>query len=91
MINIWHVLLCFAAGAVFPLAGVFLGAFMVYRTKRDPYDSFVRFKQPKGQAFNLDDGLEMTDEEGPPPLPDIIKKMNEKVKSQLGGEADAGN
>jgi len=90
MINIWHVLLCFTAGAFFSLSGVFLGAFMVYRTKRDPYDSFVRFREPKGQAFNLDDGMDMPAEE-PPPLPDIVKKMNEKFNSQIGGEANAGD
>jgi len=37
------------------LSGVALGGFLVFRTKREGYDSLFRAKPPEGQAFNLED------------------------------------
>ena len=42
-------------GWLFTITGVTLGGYLVYRTKRDPYDPFIRTGLEKGQAFNLED------------------------------------
>jgi hypothetical protein len=42
-------------GWLFTLSGVLLGGYLVYHTKRDPYDPFLRTGFEKGQSFNLDD------------------------------------
>ncbi len=38
------------------LSGVIIGGFLVYRTKRDPYDPLFPASQ-KGESFNIDDDL----------------------------------
>lgn len=40
-------------GCVSSLAGVALGGWFVYRTKREPYESM--FSKPEGDAYNIDD------------------------------------
>lgn len=56
MITIWHVHLAFLMGAVFCLASVVLGAYAVYRTKREPHESFWG-AAPKASVFNLPDDV----------------------------------
>ena len=40
------------------LSGVALGGWLVFKTKREGYESnLFQVKQPEGQAFNTDDGF----------------------------------
>lgn len=63
MMNTWFVITVFAIAWVSTLSGVALGGFLVFRTKREGYDSLFQVKQPEGQAFNLPD--EFTDFQQP--------------------------
>jgi len=47
----------FLAGWLSTLSGVALGGWLVYRTKRDPYDSLFSANDNNGEVFNLDDDL----------------------------------
>jgi hypothetical protein len=42
-------------GALMTLAGVALGAWFVFRTKREPHESLFRAGAEKGEAYVLDD------------------------------------
>ncbi len=65
------------------LSGVLLGGLLVFRTKKEAYEPFLQVKkQPEEQAFNLEDEFDVEEAKE---LPDIITKMNEKLKSQMGG------
>ena len=57
-ITFWHVLALMALVWLSVLSGVFIGAIFVFRTKREPHESLWQFGQPKGDAFNLDDGTD---------------------------------
>ena len=50
-------ILIFLAGWLSTLSGVALGGFLVYRTKRDPYDQLFS-RDSKGSSFNIDDDFE---------------------------------
>jgi len=49
------VLSLLVSGWLSTLSGVIVGGYLVYRTKRDPYDPFIRTGLEKGQSFHLDD------------------------------------
>lgn len=60
MMNItpWFILFSFLCGAASALIGVALGAFAVYRTKRDSYEPFFTTGRNTGEAFNIGDDFE---------------------------------
>jgi len=86
-VNVWHVLLSFLMGFGACFAGVSLGGYLVFRTKREPWEPMLSMKQPKGEAFNVGDDTGEPDAE-PAGLPPIIQKMNEKWLRQQA-EIDA--
>lgn len=58
-----ELILAFILAWACALSGVALGGFLVFRTKREGYDSLFQVKQPEGQVFNVEDGLDF----GSPP------------------------
>ncbi len=58
-----EMLIAFILAWICTLSGVALGGFLVFRTKREGYDSLFQVKQPEGKAFNIEDGLDF----GEPP------------------------
>jgi len=72
-----EVLLTFLAGWLSTLSGVALGGWLVYRTKRDPYDPLFA-SQGKGEVFNIDDDFNISDDDKTTTgLPKPTKKANE--------------
>jgi len=51
----------FIAGWLCTLSGVALGGWLVYRTKRDPYDSMFSRADNTGASFNIDDDMDQGD------------------------------
>ena len=52
--GIYDIIAVFITGSVIAMASFSLGAYFVFRTKREPYESFWP-KQPKSEAVNLDE------------------------------------
>jgi hypothetical protein len=53
----------FFLGALVVLSGVALGAYVVFRTKREPHEPFMRLQSPQGEAWT-DDVVVPAEEEG---------------------------
>lgn len=60
MTSPWILIVTFAMGTVSSLIGVMIGAYAVYRTKRDSYEPFFPTSS-KGESFNVDDDLTLVD------------------------------
>ena len=65
------------------LSGVAVGGWLVYRTKRDPYDPLFMPTQ-KGESFNLDNDLSTGQDN--PVLPKDILERNRKFQEQFDVE-----
>ena len=74
-------LLTFMAGWLSTLSGVALGGWLVYRTKRDSYDSLFS-RDNKGASFNLDDDFS-TEEPVNPDLPKATAAANGDFMNQF--------
>ncbi len=77
---------CIAFGWVSALSGVALGGYLVFKTKREPYENLWA-GSPKGEAVNLSDGLldeveSMTKDMKVGPL-GVITKQNEALRREL--------
>jgi len=68
------------------LSGVAVGGWLVYRTKRDPYDPLFMTNQ-KGDSFNLDDDLSTGQDN--PVLPREMMERNRKFQEQFDVETFA--
>lgn len=79
----------FICGMIFgwfaTLTAFALGAYVVFKTKREPYDQMFSMNQPKGDAFNLEDDFEEPKET--PEMPSIVGKMNSRFQEQMKGDA----
>ena len=64
------------------MAGVMLGGWLVYRTKRDSYDPLFT-GQGKGEAFTIDDGLGLDMPVGKSDMPPETKKANKAFMEQF--------
>ena len=56
-----EMIISFILAWICALSGVALGGFLVFRTKREGYDPLFQTKQPEGQVFNIQDGLDFRD------------------------------
>jgi len=67
------------------LSGVALGGFLVFRTKREGYDSLFRAKPPEGQAFNLEDdySFESVAATGNTEIPNTLDETNSRFMEQF--------
>ena len=85
--GIYDIIAVFITGSVIAMASFSLGAYFVFRTKREPYESFWP-KQPKSDAVNLDEigeptpfvGMETGGVEPPlsPQVAGILNKLNKQ-------------
>jgi len=62
------------------ISGVALGGFLVFKTKRDPYEPLFSANS-KGESFNIDDDLNMGDVESV--IPQSISKANDNFQKQF--------
>jgi len=74
-------ILTFIAGWLSTLSGVALGGFLVYRTKRDPYDQLFS-RDSKGSSFNIDDDFEQVEPQNPD-LPKATAAANSNFINQF--------
>lgn len=81
MISIWVSYFGMFLVGVLLLAGVFLGGWLVFRSKAQPGEGFVR--TPKGQVFSIPGADEA--EEFPEP-PETILERTERFLETLGGK-----
>ncbi len=78
-----EILTMFMCQGLLVILAVVVGGYLVFRTKRDSFDPFLTIKEPKGSAFNVkDEGSAIID---PPPVevPDIVKRMSERIDAQM--------
>lgn len=74
--------LIFIVGWLSALSGVAVGAYAVFRTKRDPHESFFG-SSGKGEAFNLDDDFSIDNVSVKTTLPKPTEKANENFINQF--------
>jgi len=83
----YYILIFFIFGSLCPLLGVALGAWFVFRTKREPYEAFLPGKEKAGQAFNLAEEWEKEMPEATETeIPDVTKRAAERFRGQLATE-----
>jgi hypothetical protein len=86
-----EMILAFILAWICTLSGVALGGFLVFRTKREGYDSLFKVKPPEGQAFNLDDDYSFdqtpTKTEIPKPVDEANSKFMEQFAESLAEKA----
>jgi len=89
-----EMILAFLLSWLCTLSGVALGGFLVFRTKRDTYEPLFRAKQPKGEAFNIeDDQLFPQDEPSAAEIPQPVQAHNDAFMQQFAetlAERDKG-
>lgn len=86
----WFDVFCVVFGWFACITGVALGGYMVFRTKKEPHESFFKLREPKGKAFVLDDGLN-AGTETPPPIPKETAEANQRFVSQFAEKLGSGN
>jgi len=81
----WLIIIGMALGGVLVLAGTIVGAYAVFRTKREPDESFLQFRQPKGKAFNLKDGFEDAPDSDSvwKDLPPVVERARQRFEEQM--------
>jgi hypothetical protein len=84
MMSIWNVLILIAAGVLLGLICVMVGGWLVFKSKAAPGEGL--FKEPKGQAFSITDGLD--NEEFPEGTAEkSVLEKTKKFLDVLGGKA----
>jgi hypothetical protein len=80
-----EMILSFILAWVCTITGVALGGFLVFRTKREGYDSMFQFKQPQGESFNVEDDLGFNQDETKSTVdfPDSFRKHQDRFVDQF--------
>ena len=96
--GIYDIIAVFITGSVIAMASFSLGAYFVFRTKREPYESFWP-KQPKSEAVNLDEIGEPTPFVGmeagglgtqvPHEVADILGKQHGRFMDEVNAHSEA--
>lgn len=84
MIAFWQALVLVGIVAMAILGGVLIGAYAVFRTKREGHESFVG-APPKGEVFSIDDWGEQFETEEEPEKPEAVMQRNNDFVDQLAG------
>ena len=94
----YYILIFFLFGSLCPLLGVTLGAYFVYRTKREAHESLFPGKEKPGEAFNIQEDWEKeipeaTGQEIPNVIADAAARFRKqvptpKVAEDLGKEGE---
>ena len=84
MISVYDALLLFMLQGVLIILAVIVGGYLVYRTKRETYESFFPAKEQVSTSFNIAEEGHILPTEKEPELPSVIKRMNEQFIKQTG-------
>ena len=85
--NMLYILLGVIVGWVCSLSsGVVIG-YIVFKTKRDPYDPMFQFHKPKAEVFNIKEPWEQDSLE-PEKTPDEVAKAAERFREQTMTEPE---
>ena len=94
----YYILIFFIFGALCPLLGVTLGAYFVFRTKREAHESLFPGKEKPGEVFNIEEEWEkempeVVGQEIPEPVAKAAARFREqvpvpKVAEDLGKEEE---
>lgn len=80
----WVVLAAFALGGILSILASFVTGYLVFRSKRDRYDTLIpSFEKITHKPIVTDKDWMEQEDDG---IPDIIKNMNEKINSELSRE-----
>lgn len=80
----YYILIFFAAGTLFPLLGVALGGFLVFRTKKESHESLFPGREKPGEAFNIDEEWEKNIPEAvSQKIPDVVAKAAARFREQV--------
>jgi len=71
----------------FVLFACAMGAYFVFRTKKEHYEPFIG--TPKGEVFTIPLEDELEEKEEPEKIPDSILKRTTDFMSQMGGSNNA--
>lgn len=74
-------ILFFIAGSLSSLIGVVIGAYAVFKTKRDSYEPFFPTSS-KGESFNVDDDFSLIDNETAD-MPEAVQSNSERFVRQF--------
>ena len=80
--NTWILIAGLALGWAFTLSGVALGGWLVYRTKREPYEGLFTGDKP-GEAFNIQDDFDHMEEVATTKIPEPVAKANDAFVNQF--------
>ncbi|WP_289020395.1 hypothetical protein [Desulfobacter postgatei] len=76
------VIVVFLAGWITTISGVAMGGWLVYRTKREPYEGLFTGDKP-GDAFNIPDEFEHAQEMVATKIPEAVEKANSSFIDQF--------
>ena len=80
----YYILIFFIFGSLCPLLGVTLGAWFVYRTKREPHESLFPGKEKPGEVFNIEEEWEKEIPEAVgQEIPDAVAKAGARFREQM--------
>lgn len=79
----WQFLGYAAFGWFSTITGVLLGGLLVFRTKREAHDPLFQLRQPKGEAFVLDEFGEPGEDEQPEAPPEKIMEQTRRFVDQM--------
>ena len=86
------IILAFLFGAVVAIISFTIGAYAVFKTKRDPYEPF--FNNGKGETFNIEDDFGIEEDPVVTGLPKATEQSNaaflNKFAEDLGKQKEAG-
>jgi hypothetical protein len=74
-------ILFFIAGSLSALLGTIIGAYAVFKTKRDSYEPFFPTSS-KGDSFNIDDDFSLMENETAE-MPEAVKGNSERFVRQF--------
>ena len=82
-LQFWQLLTLIGTTGVLLLAGVLIGAYAVFRTKREAHESFIGPVGNKGEVFSIDALEEDEETEQPAEMPEGIRGRNEDFTAQF--------
>lgn len=80
----YYILIFFAVGTLFPLFGVALGGYLVFRTKKEAHESLFPGREKPGEAFNIEEEWEKEMPEAvKTEIPEVVAKAAARFRKQV--------
>ena len=88
MVEIFTALALITSGFIFAFIGILMGAYLMFKAKTTPGSGQGFLKDPKGDVFNVLDGIDPLPMDGEPSADEenILKRTN-RFLSELGEKA----